>query len=191
MTGNHIKIIFHPLSPLQIQITKTILTTILNYFIFSYLYLRNDTPYNIQQWNTTLQKYIQEGNIPEHISTLVHHVVPIKILNLQDQLYFLSSISNYHWWKFIRCDGNKSKSGIHVRLTDHLLYHPISEQSPEELTLKYIPESPRNRLMYYLHKENIYPGCLKLTIAELLKLDISQQDVFQFTGMFNKAWIHK
>ena len=141
--------------------------------------MRNDTPYNIQQWNTTLQKYIQEGNIPEHISTLVHHVVPIKILNLQDQLYFLSSISNYHWWKFIRCDGNKSKSGIHVRLTDHLLYHPISEQSPEELTLKYIPESPRNRLMYYLHKENIYPGCLKLTIAELLKLDISQQNVFQ------------
>ena len=98
-------------------------------YFFSYLYLRNDTPYSKQEWNTTLQKYIQEGHIPEDISTLIQHVLPIKILNLQDQLYFLSNISNYHWWKFIRCDGNKSKSGIHVRLTDHLLYHPISEQS--------------------------------------------------------------
>ena len=131
----------------------------------------NDTPYNTQVWNTTLQKYIQEGHIPEQVTTLIEHVAQIKIQTLQHQLFVLSSISNYHWWQFIRCDGEKRKSGIHVRLTDHLLYHPSSEDSDEELTLKYIPQSPRNRLMYYMYKESMYPGCLRSSITELLKID--------------------
>ena len=74
----------------------------------------------------------------------------------------------------------KIKSDIHVRLTDHLLYHPSCEQTDEGLKLKYIPQSPRNRLMYYHCAENMYPGALKATISHLLKLDVSNENIFGF-----------
>ena len=68
-------------------------------------------------------------------------------------------------------------SGIHVRLTDHLLYHPSCEQTDEVLRLKYIPESPRNRLMYYQYSEDMYSRSLKSSITQLLKLDKSEENI--------------
>ena len=124
-------------------------------------------------WNTKLQDYIHEGQIPDEVQSMLHHVKPMIIHNIQDQMSYLCSISNYHWWQYIRCDGTKSKSGIHVRLTDHLLYHPNCEQTDEHLKLKYIPESPRNRLMYFCYTDE--PGALKSSITQLLKLDKSEE----------------
>ena len=96
---------------------------------------------------------------------MLQHVKPMEINNIHDQMSYLGSISNYHWWQYIRCDGTKSKSGIHVRLTDHLLYHPTCEETDDFLKLKYIPESPRNRLMYFTYTEEI--GALRSSITQL------------------------
>ena len=89
-----------------------------------YLYLRQDTPVSSQVWNSNLQKYIESGQIPDKITSMIQHVKAKHITTIQSQLTYLSSISNYHWWQYVRCDGTKSSGGIHVRLTDHLLYHP-------------------------------------------------------------------
>ena len=96
--------------------------------------------------------------------------------SLQHQLSLLSSISNFHWWRYITCDGFKSSKDICVGLTDHLLYHPCSESNEESFELKYIPKSPRNRLMYYLFSDCHYPGTLKKTVETLLKYDNEEEN---------------
>ena len=146
-------------------------------YLSRFLYLKHDSPHIINVWNTKLQEYIHHGQIPEEPKLFIQHVKSMEHHTLQDQLQFLSSISNYHWWQYIRCDGTKSKSGIHVRLTDHLLYHPYCEETDEVLKLKYIPESPRNRLMYFQYTEGMYPGALRSSIVQLLKLDNCEENV--------------
>ena len=86
----------------------------------------------------------------------------------------MSSISNYHWWQYVRCDGTKSSGGIHVRLTDYLLYHPLCEGKDDILKLNHIPESPRNRLMYNSYTDE--SAALKSSVAQLLKLDKSEEN---------------
>ena len=126
---------------------RSCITSILDFC--SFLYLRQGIALHSQEWNTNLQEYIHKGHLPDEIKYMIPHVEYNKIRNIEDQLLYLSCISNYHWWQYIRCDGTKSRSGIHVRLTDHLLYHPSCEEGEEGLKLKYIPESPRNRIMYF------------------------------------------
>ena len=153
------------------------LTSILDFC--SFLYLRQGSALHSQEWNTNLQEYIHKGHLPDEIKYMILHVEHNKIRNIEDQLLYLSSISNYHWWQYIRCDGTKSRSGIHVRLTDHLLYHPSCEEGEEGLKLKYIPESPRNRIMYFLCTDEI--GSLKSSITQLLKLDNSEEIAIEGT----------
>lgn len=139
--------------------------------------MRHDTALCVQEWNTNLQEYIHNGQQPEDTVSMIQHIKENKMKSIQDQVLCLSSISNYHWWQYIRCDGTKSRSGIHVRLTDHLLYHPSSEEADKELTLKYIPQSPRNRLMYYLYTDEV--AALKSTIKQLLKLDNNEETAIE------------
>ena len=68
------------------------------------------------------------------------------------------------------CNGKKSSSDICVNLTDHFLYHPTCEES-DTFKLKYIPKSPRNRLMYYIYTDPLYAHSMKRLIHQLLKLD--------------------
>ena len=141
------------------------------------MYLSQDNPNIIQVWNTKPQQYINHGQIPEETKTLIEHVTTMKTHTVQDQLMYLSNISNYHWWQYIKCDGTKHKSGIHVRLTDHLLYHPSCEESDEVLKLKYLPVSPRNRLMYFQYTQ--HSGNLNSIINHLLKLDSNQHSIIE------------
>ena len=94
-----------------------------------------------------------------------------------EQHFQLPLVTCMHCRQYIRCDGTKSMSGVDVRLTDHLLYHPSCEQTDEVLRLKYIPESPRNRLMYFQYSEDMYSGSLKSSITQLLKLDKSEENI--------------
>ena len=86
--------------------------------------------------------------VPPVTSSVLQQVSTMDCNNVHDQLSLLSSISNFHWWQCIRCDGKKSSSDICVNLTDHFLYHPSCEQT-DTFKLKYIPKFPRNKLMYY------------------------------------------
>lgn len=145
---------------------------------FRYLYLKDDTPVNKQIWNNALQEYILKGQIPSLATTSLDHITSMKSESLNDQVNILSSISNFHWWQYIRCDGKKSSSDICVNLTDHLLYHPSCEDQDDALKLKYIPKSPRNRIMYYLFTDYTYPGAMRGLIGQLVKLDNKEDSPF-------------
>ena len=62
----------------------------------------------------------------------------------------------------------KSSGGIHVRLTDHLLYHPSCEGKDDIL------KSPRSRLIYYSYTDE--STALRSSVAQLLKLDKSEEN---------------
>ena len=109
--------------------------------------------------------------------------------NVQDQFSLLSSIPNFHWWQYIRCDGRKSSSDICVNLTDHLLYHPSCEET-DTFKLKYIPKSPRNRLMYYIYTGSIYADAMKKLIDQLLKLDKKEDTPFPISSDNNSHFSH-
>ena len=119
--------------------------------IFRYLYLQNNTPENKNTWNSALQEYILGGQVPSVSTTVLEQVKTMNCENLHDQLSILSSISNFHWWQYIRCDGKISSTDICVNLTHHLLYHPICEQEIDTFKIKYIPKSPRNTHVLHLH----------------------------------------
>ena len=143
-----------------------------------FLYLRSNTPQNTHVWNAALQEYVLNGQLPVLGTTMLEHITTMTPENVQNQLSLLSSISNFHWWQYIRCDGKKSSKDICVNLTDHLLYHPTCEQHDDSFRLKYIPKSPRNRLMYYIYTDTVYPGALKSLIDQLLKLDSKEDTPF-------------
>ena len=135
----------------------------------------DDTPPNIHLWNTSFHNFILNGKLPPESFTLLEHVISMKTECTKDTMLLLGSISNYHWWQYTRCDGQKSSSNIHVNLHDHLLYHPSCEDNDDNLRVTYFPKSPRNRLMYYIHAGNLYEHSMAATITQLLKIDIKEE----------------
>ena len=117
-----------------------------------------------------LHKYILEGQVPSVTSSVLQQVSTMDCSNVCDQFSLLSSIPNFHWLQYIRCDGKKSSNDICVNVTDHFLYHPSCEES-DTFKLKYIPKSPRNRLMYYIFSDAHYPHAIQRLIHQLLKVD--------------------
>ena len=156
--------------------TKSLYNNYSNYFwYFRFLYLMDDTPPNIHSWNTSFHNFILNGQLPPESSTLLEHVSSMETESVKDTMLLLGSISNYHWWQYTRCDGQKSCSNIHVNLHDHLLYHPSCEDNDENLRVTYLPKSPRNRLMYYIHAGNQYEHSMAATITHLLKIDRNEE----------------
>ena len=48
-----------------------------------YLFLRQDTPVSSQVWNSNLQTYIESGQIPDKITSVIQHVKAKHITNIQ------------------------------------------------------------------------------------------------------------
>ena len=110
--------------------------------------------------------------------------------SIRQQFSLLDGISNYHWWQYVRTDGELSSKDIHVNLHDHLLYHPSCDNNEENLRHKYIPKSPRNRLMYYLYASDIYTESVVFsTVEQLLKTDSSDKDLSP-DGKYDELPIH-
>ena len=138
--------------------------------LFRYLYLRNDTPQNKKKWNMALHNYILKGQLPPVHSCVLQQVSTMDCSKVSDQISLLSSIPIFPRWQYITCDGEKSSNNICVKLTEHLLYHPSCEES-DTFKLKYIPKSPRNRLMNYIFSDTQYLHSIQTLIDQLLKLD--------------------
>ena len=95
-----------------------------------------------------LAEYIPQGVLEEEITSNISHIHQYPFNSKKEQFILLSTISNYHWYKWT------TAAGHHVRYTDHLLHDPtaeICEKGPLQgcIIRKYIPTSPRNRIMYY------------------------------------------
>ena len=42
--------------------------------LYRFMYLKDDKPYTTNVWNTKLQQYLHEGQIPEKIQSLTEHI---------------------------------------------------------------------------------------------------------------------
>ena len=130
-------------------------------------------------WNSSLQEYVLNGQIPDEADTLLEHINMMETQQIKHQVSLLESVSNLHGWQYIRCDGQKSSRDIHVNLHDPLLYHPSCDLHPENMRMNYLPKSPRNRIMYYLYADSLYPGAITTAISELLKLTTMSKVLLQ------------
>ena len=91
-------------------------------------------------WNSSLQEYVLNGQIPDEADTLLEHINMMETQQIKHQLSSLESVSNFHWWQYMICDGQKSSRDIHVNLHDHLLYHPSCDLHPENLRMNLPPK---------------------------------------------------
>ena len=118
--------------------------------LFQVSILEEQCPNNKQIWNGVLHEYVLKSELPNVSTAVLEHITTLNSELVNEQLSLLSSISNFHWWKYIRCDGQKSSNDICVNFIDHLLYHPDCEQYSDTVKLKYIPKSKEKTNVLHL-----------------------------------------
>ena len=94
---------------------------------------------------------------------------------LSEQLQLLGSVPNYHWWQYIKCDGEPGTAGVHVNLHDHLLHHPSCDSNDDKLRQRYFPKSLQNHLMYYVCHDQLQPTVAHSTLDHLSKVNTSEE----------------
>ena len=128
--------------------------------------------------NHSLEEYIVSGLIPKPEFTTIHHIESNETTTLHQKFSILGSISNYHWWNYICCSGQVSASSSHVNLHEHLMFHPSCDTNENNLREKYLPKSPRNRLMYYIINEHIYSKtAITATLKQLIEIDEGSKQI--------------
>ena len=122
-------------------------------------------------WDKSLEDYYVRGASSEENTpdTLIRHLAEGNLdelsCDLQKQVAFLSSISNFHWYNQVRQDGTTMQSEPQVNNSQHLLHHPDSET--EGALCKYKPCSPRHQVIDFL--QNNLP--LSRLVTHLLAID--------------------
>ena len=88
--------------------------------------------------------------------TLLTHIVDLPSSTEKEQFVLLSSVSNFHWISLPSVKDPKHLTNeTHVAYMQHILFDPNA--SREGYSRKYIPPSPRNRLIYLICSEEDGP----------------------------------
>ena len=130
----------------------------------------------------------------------LHHITLENLPNLDresltDQLSALCEISNFHWWEYVKLgrfgtdkvagkgDGHREEQTgkQRVRFCSHLLFSFHEEETElregeYSFSTRYIPTSPRNRLMYFTLNEQ--EKDLQSCIARITATDRGDQAYF-------------
>ena len=83
---------------------------------------------------------------------LLSHITAMGYNSKKEQFILLSSISNYHWFEWPSLRSSKMTKHQCVSYAEHVLVDTQDDEG--KLSHKYIPLSPRNRLMYVLSVED-------------------------------------
>ena len=103
--------------------------------------------------------------------TIIDHILQMPVYSPKQKFICLSSISNYHWLPYPESNGNHNhliNPKKHVGYNWHLLHKPTGSHSA--------PTSPRNRLMYYLTKNDSF--VLGLLLKRYLQMDQDKIDIY-------------
>ena len=102
------------------------------------------------------ETHIEEG-IPDESPETQHlqlfsHISSLPLGSRKQQFMLLSSISNFHHFGYPSVtEQTRIIKPTHVNYIEHLLYDPDAKENVNgDMIRKYIPTSPRNRLMYFL-----------------------------------------
>ena len=102
------------------------------------------------------EMHIEEGTPNETPETqdvkLLSQISSLPLSSRKEQFILLSSISNFHHFGYPSLmEATYIIKPTHVNYIEHILYDPDAKENVEGgMICKYIPTSPRNRLMYLL-----------------------------------------
>ena len=97
--------------------------------------------------------HILQDQLPTE-ETMVVHVAELPSTTEKDQFTLLSSVSNFHWMSLPSVKHAKHLTNeTHIAYVQHMLFDVNASTSSEGYARKYIPPSPRNRLMYLICSE--------------------------------------
>ena len=102
------------------------------------------------------ETHIEDGTPDESPETqhlqLFSHLSSLPFGSRKQQFMLLSSISNFHHFGYPSVtEQTHIIKPTHVNYIEHLLYDPDAKENVNgDMIRKYIPTSPRNRLMYFL-----------------------------------------
>ena len=109
-----------------------------------------------QEVESLFETYIEEGTPDETPETqdvkLLSQISSLSLSSRKEQFILLSSISNFqHFGYPSPTEASCIIKPTHVNYIGHILYDPDGKENMEgNMICKYIPTSPRNRLMYLL-----------------------------------------
>ena len=88
--------------------------------------------------------------------------------SLREQVIVLSTLPNFHKWNYVKIVGGTCTQPT-VRYGAHLLFHPRQNEYVDgTITTRFVPSSPRNRLMYFVDSGNV--NTFMDTIALLISM---------------------
>lgn len=106
----------------------------------------------------------------EVFDSLVTHILSEPYSSVKQQFLLLSTISNYHWMDLPGLHSSKLVDNSCSRYVNHVL----SWQGSEDEQRKYIPTSPRNRLMHFFLQD--YTASFHQLMKFLYKKDSNEPD---------------
>ena len=117
-----------------------------------------------------LSDFVQTG-VPslEEQKSFISHVCTLSHNSKKEQFVLLSLISNYHWFDWPSMTSSRISKHQFVTYAEHILVD-VEEKEEGNLNRKYIPPSPRNRIMYILSVEDTSAD-LTSAIKHLMSLD--------------------
>ena len=127
-----------------------------NYFYYRFLYVPEPLNTVKKEVESLFETHIEEGTPDESPETqhlqLFSHISSLPLGSRKQQFMLLSSISNFHHFGYPSVtEQTHIIKPTHVNYIEHLLYDPDAKENVNgDMIRKYIPTSPRNRLMYFL-----------------------------------------
>ena len=109
-----------------------------------------------QEVGFLFEMHIEEGTLDDTLETQdvkpLNHISSLPLSSRKEQFILLSSISNFHQFGYPSLtEASCIIEPTHINYIEHILYDPDAKENVEgDMIHKYIPTSPRNRLMYLL-----------------------------------------
>ena len=127
-----------------------------NSFNCRFLYVSQPLTSVKKELESLFEAHIEEGtpdDSPERQDLqLFSYISSLPMGSRKQQFMLLSSISNFHHFRYpLLSEQTCIIKPNHVNYVEHLLYDPDAKENVNgDMIRKYIPTSPRNRLMYLL-----------------------------------------
>ena len=111
-----------------------------------------------------------------HVNNDVSYLLQLPSMpkdTIREEVILLSSLPNYHWWQYVKVVGGVCNKPT-VRFTSHVLFCPDEQERDDgTITTRFVPTSPRNRLMYFTTSGN--HDTFLSTVQQLIAVEMGKQ----------------
>ena len=130
----------------------------------------------MKKMDEALGDFILHGLAVEEEPCYLLEIPTMPWRTVADQLAILSKLPNYHWWEYVKVVGGTCSQPT-VRFSSHLLFSPDESQTQDGcLVNRFVPTSPRNRLMYFVGTYNV--NTFIDTLRKLASVEYGKDSMF-------------